>query len=442
MSRIVRLVSENIQKLRAIDITPPRNVVTIGGKNGEGKTSTLDSIAMALGGGDEICDMPVRRGETKAKAELHLDDGLVIRRTFTEAGGTALVIENADGARYPKPQDILNKLTGKYTFDPLAFASLGGNAEGRRKQLEQLRKLVNLDFTALDAQKKKLLDERSLVNKQAESAKAKADFMPHTPDAPTEEVSVTAIVQERDAAKEHNAKLEDLKEAVAHEQDVLNDAQTGRKGLIDEIEQLEKRLKSLREQVAEYDQAIPAITTRLEAAQQALSAFTLTDIAPINQKLANAELLNAKVRQNKARDEVLREAQSLEQKSEALTSQISEIEKQKAEQLAAVKFPIDGLSFDETGVLFNGAPFDQASDAEKIRISVAMGLALNPKLKVLLVRNASLLDADSLKLLTDLAIEADAQVWLEVVSIDADKCSVIIEDGAVKTPAVEESATA
>jgi hypothetical protein len=352
------------------------------------------------------------------------------------------VIENADGARYPKPQDILNKLTGKYTFDPLAFASLGGNAEGRRKQLEQLRKLVNLDFTALDAQKKKLLDERSLVNKQAESAKAKADFMPHTPDAPTEEVSVTAIVQERDAAKEHNAKLEDLKEAVAHEQDVLNDAQTGRKGLIDEIEQLEKRLKSLREQVAEYDQAIPAITTRLEAAQQALSAFTLTDIAPINQKLANAELLNAKVRQNKARDEVLREAQSLEQKSEALTSQISEIEKQKAEQLAAVKFPIDGLSFDETGVLFNGAPFDQASDAEKIRISVAMGLALNPKLKVLLVRNASLLDADSLKLLTDLAIEADAQVWLEVVSIDADKCSVIIEDGAVKTPAVEESATA
>jgi hypothetical protein len=30
---------------------------------------------------------------------------------------------------------------------------------------------------------------------------------------------------------------------------------------------------------------------------------------------------------------------------------------------------------------------------------------------------------------------ADVQLWLEVVSTDAGKCSVIIEDGSVKAPA-------
>lgn len=432
MSRIVKLIAENIQKLRAIDITPPRNVVTIGGRNGSGKTSTLDSIAMALGGGDEICEMPVRRGEAKGKTEIHLDDGFVIRRTFSaETGNTVLVIENADGARYPKPQDMLDRLVGKYTFDPLAFATLGGTADGRRKQLEQLRRLVGLDFTALEAQKKKLAEDRKLVNAQAQQAQARAEFMPQHPDAPAEEPVVTDIVKERDDAKEHNAKKAGLEGAVREAVDVLDDANQGRDSLLAEIEQTEQRLKSLRAQVAEYDEKLPSFKTRVESAQAALAAFTPIEISPINVKLAAAQGTILKVRQNRAREEALREAAAIAAKAEALTSQIAEIDRQKAEQLAAAKFPIPGLSFDENGVLFNGAPFDQASDAEKIRVSVAMGLALNPKLTVLLVRNASLLDEDSMRLLTELAIEQDCQLWLEVVSTDPAKCSVIISDGEV-----------
>jgi len=59
-----------------------------------------------------------------------------------------------------------------------------------------------------------------------------------------------------------------------------------------------------------------------------------------------------------------------------------------------------------------------------------MGLAMNPKLKVLLIRDGSLLDEDNLKLIADMAKEADGQVWIERVG-KGEEVSVIIEEGEV-----------
>jgi hypothetical protein len=63
-----------------------------------------------------------------------------------------------------------------------------------------------------------------------------------------------------------------------------------------------------------------------------------------------------------------------------------------------------------------------------------MGLAMNPELRVLLVRDGALLDETSLRMLGEMAAAADAQVWLEVVG-ERDDCHVIIEDGHERTEA-------
>lgn len=49
-------------------------------------------------------------------------DDMVVRRTFTESGGT-LTVTMADGAKVGSPQKMLDNLFGSLTFDPLAFAS-------------------------------------------------------------------------------------------------------------------------------------------------------------------------------------------------------------------------------------------------------------------------------------------------------------------------------
>jgi len=77
--RILNLRAENIKKLTAIDITPKDDIVFITGANGAGKSSVLDCITMALKGGREIPEEPIKHGEDRGKIILDLGDYMVIR---------------------------------------------------------------------------------------------------------------------------------------------------------------------------------------------------------------------------------------------------------------------------------------------------------------------------------------------------------------------------
>ena len=98
--------------------------------------------------------------------------------------------------------------------------------------------------------------------------------------------------------------------------------------------------------------------------------------------------------------------------------------------------PLEGLSFNEDGLVLNGIPFEQASDSQQLRASVALGMALNPELRVMLINQGSELDQRSLTELVDIAEELDCQVWVVRVSKGAE-CSVIIEDGSIVAEAPE-----
>ena len=63
-----------------------------------------------------------------------------------------------------------------------------------------------------------------------------------------------------------------------------------------------------------------------------------------------------------------------------------------------------------------------------------MALELNPTIRVLRITDGSLLDSESMAILEEMAIQHDAQIWLEVVSDDG-ATGVVIEDGqVVSTP--------
>jgi hypothetical protein len=59
-------------------------------------------------------------------------------------------------------------------------------------------------------------------------------------------------------------------------------------------------------------------------------------------------------------------------------------------------------------------------------------MAMNPDLRVICIRDASLLDDDSKAALAAMAEERDYQIWLEVVG-DPGELGVIIEDGEVQS---------
>ena len=115
---------------------------------------------------------------------------------------------------------------------------------------------------------------------------------------------------------------------------------------------------------------------------------------------------------------------------DAKTVRLAAITDEKATKIAETAFPVPGVTFSSDGVLVNGLPFDQASSAEQLQIAVGMGLSANPELKVVLIRDGSLLDERSLAAVAEMADKYDAQIWLERVG-EGKEVSVVIADGRV-----------
>jgi hypothetical protein len=88
------------------------------------------------------------------------------------------------------------------------------------------------------------------------------------------------------------------------------------------------------------------------------------------------------------------------------------------------------LGIADGAVTFQEVPLSQASQAEQLRVGMALALAGKPEIPVALIRDGSHLDDESLALLADYAQEAGAQVWIERVG-SHDAGAVVIEDGMV-----------
>jgi hypothetical protein len=132
-------------------------------------------------------------------------------------------------------------------------------------------------------------------------------------------------------------------------------------------------------------------------------------------------------------------AKAREAESAALTQAMAQRNALKEEAISKAAMPVEGLAFGDGIVLLNGVPFDQASDAEQLRASIAIAMAANPKLKIVRVRDGSLLDDQSMAILAEMATERDFQIWIETVA-SGRPGAIVIEDGHLAEPVVAQAA--
>lgn len=446
--KILKLIAENVKKLHAVEITPEGTLVTIAGKNGAGKSSVLDSIAYAMGGEKLVPAEPIRAGESEAKIVVDLGDLVVTRKfkrdratvqpidgppEFGPTTSTLMVTNKKDGARHPSPQAVLDKLLGRLTFDPLAFAR-----DDPKKQDETLRKLVGLDVSAIEEQRKNAFQQRAILKKTYEIKTAQLLALPTYKDAPGEETPLAEVSIELVRAEELRRFAEEAqriadKALEAHRVNV-NKADDVRA----KIAELELRLAELRVQEASSTRAIEEgqqlLYTKVEDAKVAKA--NIPDMNVIRKRITEIEVSNAAVRANQRYAALAAETDAVGLQVQEQDSAVVDAEKTKRLMLATAAFPVPGLGLSDAGVTFNDLPFSQAGTAEQMRVSVAIGIALNPTLRVLLIRNGNLLDVDSLQAIAEQAKSEDIQLWVEWVTSDANGVSVMMEEGSVQVPAL------
>lgn len=438
---IIEMRIENIKRVKLAHIKPKQdeNLVIVAGKNGQGKTSVLDAVSWGLTGTSTIPTHPIRKGQRTGSIKIDTGD-FIVTRHFTvvdadksEKGNTyisKLVVTGRRGEAFPSPQVLLDRLLGKISFDPMAFMRKNDD-----EQLEQLRQLVkfDIDIDALDAIQKADYDLRREAGRAVDSLKNRISAMT-VPDAtlPAEPIDTEALTLKLQNAAEHNSMVALHKQAKADALKKYNDILDQAAELRTQIQEMIGRADGLDGHTTLYSVGDkPKKKGTAYEAQQAYAAIEVgdeIDTAAVAAELTKANETNTAIQRAANYRQLEKDLDAEDENWTAIDKRMKERDIEREAAIARAKMPIEKLSIGNGEVVYNGLPLSQASNAEQIRVSMALGMAANPKLRVLRISDGSLLDDDSLQLVAAEAKEHKYQVWIERVETGG-KVSVIMEDG-------------
>lgn len=429
--KLLRLQVRNIMRVSELDLNlEGHHLVLIGGKNGQGKTSAIQALLMALCGkrGMDFPEVPLKDGEregsiliaTDGDDELQDLNGFTIEMKFRRTRGGKIdqtfEVRDSTGDEAPTPRAILDRLFNLRALDPLEFEK-----SKPKDRVNLIRQMLGLDFSELDTEYAETFTERTVLNRGIKQTEAQIAAVKVPAGAPPERIALPALLAERDAAVKANQEIVKTQDAIADHQEDANRATAAIQRLMDQVDHLKKERKQNEALVAEY-------TAKL-------GSMSPIDTAPIDERIQNAESLNAAFDLKVKRDELRVQERAQVKRADELTDRLEEIKATKQKMMEEAKWPVPGMSFDEDGVLLNGLPFEQASRAERIRTSVKIAMAMNPKLRLMVTQHGSDCDMDTLKQLEELLVAEDYQLLAEFVTrspADEGLCAVVFEDGVAR----------
>ena len=411
--KILSLSAQNVLRLEEVELTLDGKSVVIGGENEQGKSATVNIIKRILESSRKLPERTLRDGAESGYDEAMLDNGMRIRREYLADGKSKITVVTADGASVKNPATFLDALFGDLSYDAVEF-----DAMDDEHQAATVARITGLEVDDLDAEHERLFQERTLVGREAKTAKGAADSLPEYPGGAFTDVT-DLLAQQRQAQAQQDAL------ATAHREAHAADDTAVRAG-----ERQEEAKRALAQAEHDYTQALNRLSAANGKVKDAADAVTL-DGDKIAEKIAGASTCNAQAQANATKAKAREAAKAKQAEYDGLTERLDKIAAEKQARIAAVVMPVPGMALDGGRVTLKGIPWKQCSTAERMEASIALGFAANRKLRVQLVHNGSNLDKKHLARVLEYAVKYDGQAIIERTG-DGSECSVIIEDGRVK----------
>lgn len=420
--KINTLELENVKRIRAVQLTPAANGLTIiGGNNNQGKTSVLDAICWLLGGNKYQPSNAQREGAlTEPMLRCTLSNGLVVERKGKNA---ALKVIDPQGNR--AGQKLLDGFLSELALDLPKFMQ----ASDRDKADTLLRIIgVGEQLMQMEQEEKRLYDQRTAIG-QIQQQKAKfAAELPRWEELPNEPVSAAALIAQQQEILARNGQRQQWQ----HEMQSIDIAI---QNITSEIQRTERQLADLRAQLDEFQE-------KAASAHKTPEELQLESTAELEANIADIDRVNAKIRDNQRKAAAEKEAADYKDQYDGLTDQIEKIRADRRALLNGANLPLPGLSVEGGKLLYQGKAWDCMSGSEQLRVATAIVRCLNPECGFVLLDKLEQMDMQTL---------ADFGAWLEANGLQAiatrvstgDECSIIIEDGwaqNVPAPAPKPSA--
>lgn len=420
---LVGLKVRNFLKIENFDYTFDGNSVKLVGANAAGKTSLFQAIWSACQGKSAIPPDSIHDDATKG--EISMDIGpYVIRRTITKNNAYLDVTMKDNGAELKNPQKVLDGLIGEIALDPGAFLDMDP-----AKQALSAATIFGLrdSLAKADDAIKVAFDDRAYANRKVKEIDAKLKSIVVPENLPEEKVEVELIIEQMTVVDDARRRLSEV------EQEGLG-AKSRNEFLDENIDELKKRLLAFEEDKKANDVLLEEARKNFTAATEKVKALPTRET--LQEELAAAQDVNAQLYAGERFREVEKEAQTANTEAEKLDKKVSDLRDEKASVIKGAKVTVPGLEFGDGILMLNGHPFETASYAERLRTSIAILMAQDPKLKLLTIQDASLMDKSSWKVVEDFAKKNDFQVLYEVVGErdekgDAPSSGLFIEDGSL-----------
>ena len=399
--KITQLEAENIKRIKALTLTPaPTGLTVIGGRNNQGKTSSLDAIAWVLGGDRYRPTQAQRDGSlVPPMVRATLDNGIVVERSGKNG---SLKVTDPSGKK--AGQALLNTFVEQLALDLPKFM-----AASSREKASTLLRIIGLEdeVERLERQEKELYDQRHAIGQIADQKAKCAKELPRYADAPNEPVSAYELIQKQQAILAQNGENQRKRERAAQ--------------LTAEQERVGKELALLEERYK-------ALCADCEIA--AKDALDLLDesTAELENSIREIEAINAKVRTNQEKARAEATAKEYADQYSGLTAQIEDVRGQKIRLLESADLPLPGLSVENGELIYQGRPWDCMSGSDQLKVSAAIVRALKPECGFVLLDKLEQMDLETMR---------EFSAWMEAEGLQGiatrvstgGECSILIEDG-------------
>ena len=418
--KINTLELENVKRIKAVRFEPTKNGLTvIGGRNGQGKTSVLDSIAWALGGNKFRPSEPQRADSVvPPHLKIALDNGLIVERSGKNG---ALKVIDPNGNK--SGQQILDSFVEQLALDLPKFMNMND-----KEKATVLLQIIGIGdkLYELDRKEEQLYNRRTETGRIADRKKKYADELPFHSGIPAEPVSPLELIRQQQDILAKNGENRRKRERVNQ---IENEANT----LSREISLLTKEIDKLKAELSKKNIELTKLLADLETARKTTAMLHDESTEEIEKSIADIDDLNRKIRENCDHQKAEIDAENYSKEYDELTGQIEAVRKEKTDLLKNADLPLPELSVRDGALTYKGYVWGDMSGSEQLKVATAIVRRLNPECGFVLLDKLEQMDPDTLR---------EFGEWLEAEGLQAiatrvstgDECSIIIEDGYIKAP--------